>query len=184
MTTDSSIPAWKQKAAKKREEQYSRIPVGWRLDPLPSPLPKSTLAYIESSELSILTAEEREITSVLSAQELLAKIQRHEYSAEAVTVAFCKRAAIAHQLCGCCTEMFFDKAIQQARRLDRHQRETGNVVGPLHGLPISLKDNVDVEGEDTSIGKFFTGLTPRSESDNNLIYLNLVYLPCFTFLRT
>ena len=37
------------------------------------------------------------------------------------------------------TETFFDQAIQRAEYLDSYLAENGKVVGPLHGLPISLK---------------------------------------------
>lgn len=36
-----------------------------------------------------------------------------------------------------------DAAIAQARRLD-HQREQQQVLGPLHGIPIAIKDNIHV----------------------------------------
>ena len=35
-----------------------------------------------------------------------------------------------------------DHAMEQARALDRH-RETGRAIGPLHGLPVGLKDIID-----------------------------------------
>ena len=46
----------------------------------------------------------------------------------------------------------FDAAISQARALDRHMDEHGTPVGPLHGLPISLKDQFRVQGVSTSVG--------------------------------
>lgn len=141
---------WKQRAALKREEQAARIPSEWRLSPMPSPLPKSALEYIKTC--SLLTQLEHRITSILDATTLLAQIRSCELSAVQVATAFCKRAAIAQQLTGCCTEMFFDKAMKQAEALDRHLAETGEVVGPMHGLPVSLKDGSDVEGEDTTLG--------------------------------
>lgn len=48
--------------------------------------------------------------------------------------------------------MFFDEAIAQAKSLDESLRKTGKVVGPLHGLPISLKDNFNVVGKDSTVG--------------------------------
>lgn len=141
---------WKQRAAIKREQQYAQIPVEWRIDPLPSPLPKSALEYIKGSDL--LTPLEHGITSTTSATKLLAQIKSRELSSLQVATAFCKRAAIAQQLTRCCTEMFFGKALKRAEELDRYLDEHGQVVGPLHGLPVSLKDGSDVEGEDTTLG--------------------------------
>jgi amidase len=39
----------------------------------------------------------------------------------------------------CLTEIFFGEALVRAKKLDEHLAETGKAVGPLHGLPISLK---------------------------------------------
>lgn len=46
----------------------------------------------------------------------------------------------------------FDEGIKRAQELDRILAETGKTVGPLHGLPISLKDQFNVKGYDSSIG--------------------------------
>jgi amidase len=75
-------------------------------------------------------------------------------TSEALTTAFCKRAAIAQQVTKCLTEIFFDKALQRARKLDNYLMRTGEVVGPLHGIPVSVKDRFDVEGFDTTVGSF------------------------------
>lgn len=52
----------------------------------------------------------------------------------------------------CLTEIFFDRALARAESLDEAFSRTGKPTGPLHGLPISLKDSFDVEGVDSSIG--------------------------------
>lgn len=72
-----------------------------------------------------------------------------------LTTAFCKRAAIAQQLTRCLTEIFFDRALVRAKELDVHLEETGRTVGPLHGLPVSVKDRLDIKGLDTTVGMFF-----------------------------
>ena len=36
--------------------------------------------------------------------------------------------------------MFFEEAIQDARKLDDEFAATGRLKGPLHGVPISVKD--------------------------------------------
>ena len=40
----------------------------------------------------------------------------------------------------------FENAIEEAKELDRRLKETGTPVGPLHGLPISIKDHLHVAG--------------------------------------
>jgi amidase len=87
----------------------------------------------------LLTAHELEITEVDDAVALLEKLHSKTWSALEVTVAFCKRAAVAQQLVNCLMDIDFEKAMQRAKELDEHLRRTGKVVGPLHGLPVSIK---------------------------------------------
>lgn len=49
-------------------------------------------------------------------------------------------------------EVFFDAAIEDAKRLDVYFAEHKRPVGLLHGLPISLKDQFHVRGVDTTMG--------------------------------
>lgn len=44
--------------------------------------------------------------------------------------AFCHRAAIAHSLVNCLTEVYFDRAIKHAEELDEKFKQ-GGPVGPL-----------------------------------------------------
>jgi len=52
----------------------------------------------------------------------------------------------------CLTVTMFDDAIQRAKELDEHYKQTGKTVGPLHGLPISLKDNFNIVGKTSTTG--------------------------------
>ncbi len=45
-----------------------------------------------------------------------------------------------------------DQALERARELDRHLRETGEFVGPLHGIPVIVKDNYDTADLQTTAG--------------------------------
>jgi amidase len=48
--------------------------------------------------------------------------------------------------------VLFPEAIARAKELDAHLEKTGDVVGPLHGLPISLKDCFITPPHPASIG--------------------------------
>lgn len=118
----------------------AKIPSDWRLDTATAAmtvLPRNVLPLMSSS--AILSDREREITNAIDATALLEQIQRGQWTAEEVAVAFCKRAAVAHQLVNCLADIDFVGAIADARRLDLHFQSTGKIVGPLHGLPVSIK---------------------------------------------
>lgn len=93
----SSIPKdYRVIAAEKVSKQKSKIPEAWLI-------PSSTSGDVTSvmdipATCGVLTDVECEITSNYDATALLPKLKDGTFSAEQVTVAFCKRAAIAHQL--------------------------------------------------------------------------------------
>lgn len=45
----------------------------------------------------------------------------------------------------------FDEALERAKHLD-DLRSQGKALGPLHGLPVSIKDNFHFKGTDATIG--------------------------------
>ncbi|GAA5873093.1 hypothetical protein JCM3774_000339 [Rhodotorula dairenensis] len=115
----------------------------------------------------VLSAKELEITE-LGVGQLLAKLSKGELKSEEVTRAFCHRAVIAHELTNCLTDIFFDKAIARARALDAQFAESGKPSGALHGLPISLKNQINVAGEEMNL--CYVGWTGRvSRADSALV---------------
>ncbi|KAH6980650.1 amidase signature domain-containing protein [Ilyonectria sp. MPI-CAGE-AT-0026] len=140
-----------ERAAEKRAKRNSLIPSEWRLTNCPSieSVPNA-LEYIRNSDL--LTSEELAITETYTVPDLLRRLSQGEISSLKVTKAFAKRAALAQQLNNCCTEIFFDDAFTKAKELDEYLKSTGKTVGPLHGLPISVKDCIHVKGLDSTLG--------------------------------
>lgn len=56
-------------------------------------------------------------------------------------------------------------ALTYAARLDRQRRE-GNIRGPLHGVPILLKDNIDTGDQATTAGSIaLAGMRPYEDAD-------------------
>lgn len=45
-----------------------------------------------------------------------------------------------------------DHALQQAKELDDYQAKYGKLKGPLHGLPVSMKDQLHAKGLETTMG--------------------------------
>ncbi|KAG6908272.1 hypothetical protein DXG01_005537 [Tephrocybe rancida] len=140
---------WRELAADKKRRQQASIPKEWILSNLPS---EDTLNVLEFPETcGLLTPQEVEITNT-HVDVLLKKLASAEWSSVVVTTAFAKRAIIAHQLTNCLTEIFIDRALIRAAEVDNHLKTTGAIIGPLHGLPISLKDQVSIKGIESTIG--------------------------------
>ncbi|KAH0838330.1 general amidase [Lanmaoa asiatica] len=142
------MPSWSDLAADKKRRQQEAIPREWLI----TPPPETTLNVIGFPETcDILTPQELAITNE-DVDILLKKLASGEWSAVDVTTAFYKRAIIAQQLVNCLTEIFVERALARAAELDEALKKTGKVVGPLHGLPISLKDQLCVKGLETTMG--------------------------------
>ncbi|KEF54493.1 amidase [Exophiala aquamarina CBS 119918] len=146
---------WKSLVAQKRAQVDEQLPQEWRL-------PAEILNTVSASaninvlniprECGILTAKEIDITEKHDAVALVEQMANKRLTASEVTLAFCKRAAIAHQVTNCLTEMFFGQAQERARFLDEYLEREGRPMGPLHGLPISLKDSFNLKGISATIG--------------------------------
>lgn len=140
---------WKDLVAEKKARQQATIPQEWILKDLP---PKDQLDVSTFPETcGLLSPEEITITNS-PVEVLLPALAKGQWSAIAVTTAFYKRAIIAHQLTNCLTEIFVEKALARAAELDEYLKTTGKVFGPLHGLPISLKDQISIEGIESTMG--------------------------------
>ncbi|KAF4594398.1 Acetamidase [Ophiocordyceps camponoti-floridani] len=149
--TSSPSSSWQQTATAKRNALTASIPPEWHI---PSSLlpPTSQDAILDWSETSGWLTTSEAVVTRLSASDLVSRLASGSLRSEEVTIAFCKRAAVAHQLVNCLSETCFDRALATARDRDRHLDRTGRTVGPLHGLPVSLKDCFDVRGLDGCLG--------------------------------
>ncbi|KAJ7052225.1 amidase [Mycena amicta] len=96
--------------------------------------------------------EQHHIFLEASAAEIVARIGSKEWTATEVVTAYIARAAEAHEATNCGTEILFEDALREARALDAEYATTQKLRGLLHGVPISLKDQFDVVGSDSSMG--------------------------------
>ncbi|KAK8061223.1 hypothetical protein PG997_015444 [Apiospora hydei] len=166
--------SWQDKVARKRWSRQNDIPTAWALpesvlDSLPAlcdfPSTRLNLIAKDVPWLSgILTEREIEITESHTVTSLLEGLASGTFTSVEVTLAFSKRAAIAQQLTNCLTETFFEQAEKRARYLD-DLRSKGGPLGPLHGLPVSLKDTYQVEGTQACIGA--VALLGRTSTENS-----------------
>ncbi|KAK0466411.1 general amidase [Desarmillaria tabescens] len=140
---------WEEAVSDKRKRQLASIPQEWTLTGLPLKDNIDVTAFPDSCGL--LSSNELEITKS-EVDVLLSKLANGEWSSVEVTTAFYKRAIIAHQLTNCLTEIFVEEALAKAAERDSYLEQTGKVLGPLHGLPVSLKDQVNIKGIESTMG--------------------------------
>ena len=157
MSASNSLEAWQEAAAAARRSVEESIPQAWRL-------PKQLLdrafkgdlkpSDCETRDVGILDDKDIQITEMAEIDELQKQLRRGALSAVEVTTAFCKRAAIAHQCLSCLTCFFPEEALSRSKELDEYFKTTGNMIGPLHGVPISFKDSFGIAGKPSSIGQY------------------------------
>lgn len=83
----------------------------------------------------------------------------------------------------CLTETFYPQALERARSLDTHLRETGKPIGPLHGLPVSIKDSFNVKGLQATIG-FVSYLKQEPAKTNSTLVDLLLDLGAVLYVKT
>lgn len=140
---------WKKTAKEKADSVLNLIPKEWRIDKIPSIEEQRdvTGSYIHQ----FLSKQEIEITET-DAVGIVTQTTSGRWKCIDVAKAFCHRAALAHQLVSCLHEIFFDDALNAAEWLDKYYTEHKKPLGPLHGLPVSLKDQFHVKGVETHMG--------------------------------
>lgn len=151
-----------------REQFTSKVPADLLLPASLIANPPKDVSGIPRS-CGLLTPAQLAITEDHDATSLAAAIRSRELSAEAVAVAFSRRAAVAHQLTCCLTEWFPDEAVARARELDAHLARTGEVVGPLHGVPVSIKEHMQMAGHWSADG--FLSTRTRDPGDAHAVAL-------------
>ncbi|AOW06800.1 uncharacterized protein YALI1_F10660g [Yarrowia lipolytica] len=104
--------------------------------------------------------------------ELLDQLAKAKVSAVAVAGAFLRAAVIAQTLTNCLTELLPREALETAQKLDDYLKSTGKPVGPLHGLPVSVKEMVGFKGRTChfSVSSKINNITP-----DNAIILKVLY---------
>ncbi|KAJ8140501.1 hypothetical protein OY671_006311 [Metschnikowia pulcherrima] len=122
---------------------------------LPAPVQELTEAQFNSvkylREKKLLTPAEFEITDS-SVVTITQNIASGKWSSVEVFKAFAKRATIAHQFTNCALDLFPEEGLQRAEYLDEYFKKNGKTIGPLHGLPVSLKEQMNYKGKITHGG--------------------------------
>ncbi|KAL5535558.1 hypothetical protein ACEPAF_3652 [Sanghuangporus sanghuang] len=173
------MPTWQELVADKQQRQKAAIPKQWLIT-LP---PGSQLDVTNVPQTcGLLSSEELEITETKDVAILLDKLASGAWSSVDVTRAYYKRAIVAQQVTNCLTEIFVERALARAAECDKYLKENGKPIGPLHGLPISLKDQVCLKGLETTMG-YVSWIGEYAERDATLAVI-LYEAGAVPFVRT
>ena len=154
---------YKAIAARVQQRVLDQIPSQWKI---PADVKAQHTGDARSfiTKSGILSTKQLDITG-LTATDVLKLIHTGQLKATEVVEAFCARAAIAHQLVNCLTDFFPEEAIAQANALDETFSKTGKLVGPLHGMPMAVKDIMNVNGKTTTLAWVAWADNPPSTFD-------------------
>ena len=141
------------------------------VDPLIPDLPpgEDLPLNVTSMPAQLLPEAVVSITS-LPPETLLARLATGDLSSVGVTKAFLQRAGLASNLTNCLTELLPQRALARATDLDAHLAKTGHPIGPLHGLPISVKEHIGMRDLDLNAG-FVAWVGNVSHSDAQILKL-------------
>jgi len=114
-------------------------------------LPNNFGVDVTTIPKKFMSQDELEITES-TATALERRLQAGNLTAVKVFKAFAKRATVAHQLTNCAMQLFVDEGLERAKQLDKYFEKTGKTIGPLHGLPVSLKEHYMYKGKVTNAG--------------------------------
>ncbi|KAJ5949118.1 hypothetical protein N7454_000702 [Penicillium verhagenii] len=179
----TQIPEWQELVARKRAECQSKIPREWTLSTDLLNVPPHLIDYDVPRKSGLLSKLELDLTENYSATQLLAKLASGNVSSLALTTALCKRAAIAQQLTSCLTETCFPQALERARFLDEYLEREKRPIGPLHGLPISVKDSFCIEGLQSTVG-YVSFLKHAPATKNSALVSMLLDLGAVLYVKT
>ncbi|KAI0530436.1 fatty-acid amide hydrolase [Xylaria digitata] len=154
--SSASSGTWQSRVAEKRAACQNAIPEAWVLpESLLETLPRQSELHTRKINLISLNIPRR--SGFMTEREL--------QITESYDVA----------------KTFFEKAQQRAQFLD-NLRADGELAGPLHGLPISLKDTYQVEGTHASIGAV-SNLGCTSKENSTLVEM-LLGLGAVLYVKT
>ncbi|CAG9986500.1 unnamed protein product [Clonostachys byssicola] len=153
-----SKPRWEDVVAQKKKLQAEALAT--KFEPLPSRIAGSITALTSPDEITskILSGQ------VTSHEIVRAFIQRYFFM-RTIRIS-CVKTSCSELTSECIlslTEVLFEEALNEAKRLDKYFSEHGKLVGPFHGVPITLKDQFDVKGYDSTIGYVGRSFKPAEE---------------------
>ncbi len=108
-----------------------------------------TIKYLKDT--TYLSNSEKLITA-MDVITLEKSIASKKLSSVEVLKAFAHRAVIANQFTNFAAQIFIKEALTKAKNLDSYLAKTGKTIGPLHGIPVSVKEQIGMAGKITHGG--------------------------------
>src|SRR5579872_2826375 len=103
--------------------------------------------------------------AALNLAEASARIRSRAATSTQLTEACLARIETYNPKLNCYITVMREQALAQARELDAEQR-SGRLRGPLHGIPIALKDNIDTAGvRTTAASAVFDDRVPAADAE-------------------
>ncbi|KAG7691616.1 hypothetical protein KL929_005243 [Ogataea haglerorum] len=168
---------WEEVRERKLSEQQ-RLLAPYQIANLPLPEQVNDVTeYIDT----LFTDEENRIAS-LTIEQLQKEYLAHSLTAHQVASLYCRRAAVGHGLANFITEVRFEEALKEAAEQDNFLEQKNELVGPFHGIVVSLKDNINVKGLATSMG--FVGLAEEVAAEDSAIVKLLRRLGAIIICKT
>jgi Asp-tRNA(Asn)/Glu-tRNA(Gln) amidotransferase A subunit family amidase len=151
------------------------------IEPKVPEVPDHNVLNVTTLPAKLLSPDVVEITE-LPTETLLDRMATGNITSTQVTKAFLQRAGLAGKLVNCITEVLPERALKRAAELDKYYATHGKPVGPLHGLPISVKEHIGMKGLDLNAG--FISWVGKVASDDGLILKLLWNAGCVFHART
>jgi Asp-tRNA(Asn)/Glu-tRNA(Gln) amidotransferase A subunit family amidase len=178
--TIASGATWQEVAADRQAYRDATIAT---IDP---PLPDIEEIPVNTIPLArtFLTTEEIEITES-TVEVLIPKLANGSLSTVVVAEAFLRRAGLAQKAVStilnlsrvsdtlqtnCVTELLPIRALKRAAHLDEYLKMNGKPIGPLHGIPISVKEHIGMEDCDLNAG-FVAWVGKLAKEDSHILQI-------------
>jgi len=124
----------------------------------------AAFAAVQALSSSAFAAPSADELTSLSLTEAAAKVRSGAVTSVQLTEACLARIAIYDPKLDAFITVMKAQALEQARQLDAEQK-AGKLRGPLHGVPIALKDNVDTASARTTGGSaVFAERVPKEDA--------------------
>ncbi|KAL8730858.1 MAG: hypothetical protein Q9166_003785 [cf. Caloplaca sp. 2 TL-2023] len=170
--------SWKDVAAtaqKLRDASISRI------DPPVPDVPQDLPLNVTNIPKQLLTIDEVLITET-APETLITSLATGKLPSIAVVNAFLRRAGLAQKLTNCITEVLPEEALSRAKYLDDYFDRHKTPIGPLHGLPISVKEHIGMKDKGLN-GGFVSWWDRKGEVDSHVLRI-LWRAGCVFYART